>query len=396
MENPLIIYLIAGEASGDSLGAGLMQALREQMQGKVIFHGIGGEKMQAQGLKSLFPYSDLSVMGFAEILPHMLKLLTRIEQAADDIEAKHPDVVISIDSPGFTLRVAKKVQRLRARGMKLVHYVAPTVWAYKPERAAACAALFDHMLLLLPFEPPYFTKEGLACTYVGHPSVWRGNPRGDAQGFYEKYQIPPEAPVISLLPGSRLNEVKRHMPVFAGAMLMAAESRRLKDMVLAVPVPRSMLESVVPFFEGCPFRTVLVSEDEDRRNAIAASRFALVKSGTISMEVAYQGTPMIIAYRANRLSAWIVKRLISIRFVNLINIVRQKEVIPEFLQDACNAPFLANAGSALLAPDSQIEQMREEIRHAIDGMQPPTSQAPAQVAAGAIISLVRPEKKELS
>ncbi|MGE0753968.1 MAG: lipid-A-disaccharide synthase, partial [Alphaproteobacteria bacterium] len=187
---PLVVYIIAGEASGDFLGGQLMQSLKEKAGRPVKFHGVGGDKMAAHGLTSRFPYHELSLMGFIEILPYAYNLMSRIDTVVEDIRERSPDVVITIDSPGFCFRVVKKLREEKMR-CKFIHYVAPTVWAYKPERAEKCAALFDHMLVLLPFEPPYFTSKGLPCTFVGHPVVAETQP-GNGADFRNKYEIVPE------------------------------------------------------------------------------------------------------------------------------------------------------------------------------------------------------------
>src|SRR5579884_2215300 len=207
----LSVYIIAGEHSGDLIGAHLMQSLREQSTRHIQFYGVGGDRMAAEGIESLFPYYELSMMGFVEILPYVFNMAVRISQTVDDILAKKPNMIITIDSPGFCFRV---VERLRKENLAAhyIHYVAPTVWAYKPERAAKCAKLYDHMLVLLPFEPPYFEKVKLPCTWVGHPVIAE-TMAGNAQAFRKKYEIADSTTVFTLLPGSRKGEVERHMPI---------------------------------------------------------------------------------------------------------------------------------------------------------------------------------------
>jgi len=349
-EAPLKIYLIAGEASGDLLGAHLMRALKAQSKRPIKFFGVGGDKMAAEGLKSLFPFQELSMLGFLEVLPYIYNIFARISLTVDDILGKHPDAVITIDVPGFNLRV---IERLRKKDFKtkFIHYVAPTVWAYKPQRAALCAKLFDHMMVLLPFEPPYFTKENLPCTFVGHPIVAETQ-LGDGKAFREKYEIAPEATLFSILPGSRKGEIQRHMPIFARAISILAS--RYPNLAIAVAVPKHVMPFVAPYFENCPFRAVITSSEEDKRNAFAASALALVKSGTVALEVARAGVPLIVAYRVNPISAYMFRRISLIKYVNLINIMHGKEVIPELLQELCNPASIASAASQLLdSPERQ-------------------------------------------
>lgn len=368
------LYLIAGEASGDLLGAGLMRALKARVPG-VQFHGIGGEKMQAEGLTSLFPYHELSLMGFAEVIPHLFKLTARIGLAVEDVLARAPDAVITIDSPGFTFRVARKLREAGYAG-KLIHYVAPSVWAYKPERAEKCAALFDAMLCLLPFEPPYFEAEGLRAPFVGHPVAEL--PLGDGAAFRTKYDISADVPLLTLLPGSRENEIRRHMPVFGAAVAELAVAH--PNLALAVPVSARLLPLLGLYFKDCPFRAVVVTGEEDKRGALAASQAALVKSGTISLEVARSGLAQVVAYRANPISVWLVRRMIKIPYVNLINIMAQREVIPELLQERCTPHALAQALLPLMADAQaraeQVTAAAEQLARLKAGM--PASEAAAQ------------------
>jgi lipid-A-disaccharide synthase len=377
------IYLIAGEASGDLLGAHLMRELKAQAKLPLKCFGVGGDKMAAEGLNSLFPFHELSMLGFLEVLPHAHHIFARVSQTVDDILAKQPDVVVTIDVPGFNLRV---VERLRKRGYqgKFVHYVAPTVWAYKPQRAALCARLFDHMLLLLPFEPPYFEKVGLPCTFVGHPVVAETS-MGNGNAFREKYQISADTPLFAMLPGSRKGEIARHMPIFAQAMTLLAA--RYPKLALAVTVPRHVLPLVAPYFQQCPFRAVVTADPDDKLNAFAASQCALVKSGTVALEVAKAGTPMVVAYRVNPISAYVFRRISLTRYVNLINILLDREAIPELLQELCTPPTIADALATLMdSPDARRQQL-ESAATALAAMRgPDEGLTPSARAARVVLS----------
>lgn len=383
VEKPLVIYIIAGEASGDLLGAHLMQSLKKQSPRPIIFYGVGGDKMTAEGMDSLFPYYELSMMGFVEILPYAFNLLSRIGLTVEDIRAKAPDIVITIDSPGFCFRVVKKLREYKLRS-KFVHYVAPTVWAYKPERAEKCAALFDHMLVLLPFEPPYFTSKGLPCTFVGHPVVAETQ-TGNGDAFREKYNITKDTLLLCVLPGSRKGEVDRHMPIFGRAITMLAQ--KYPSLAMVVAVPRHVLPFVVDYFEGCPFRTVITADEVDKKNAIAASNLAIVKSGTVALEVAMCKTPMVVGYRVNPLSAWMMKRMITTKYANLINILLNNEVIPELLQEHCTPLMLANAASNLLQYPELQTQQRESAIQALSLLNPTTP--PSDLAAQTLLDMVK-------
>lgn len=380
----LNVYIIAGEASGDLLGAHLMAQLRQQHDGDIKFWGVGGERMTAEGLNSLFPYHELSMMGFVEILPYLFNLSARISSTVQDAMNKAPDVVITIDSPGFCFRV---VERLRKAGLKskFVHYVAPTVWAYKPKRAERCKELFDHLLVLLPFEPPYFTNIGLPCTFVGHPVVAETQ-LGDGVAFRKKYDIAPDTLLFCLFPGSRRGEVTRHLPVFARAMTMLATTH--PNLAMVVTVPRHVLAFVAPYFQNCPFRAIIMANNQDKKDAIAASDIAIVKSGTVSLEVAMAGVPMVVTYRVHPFSAWMLRRMWITRFVNLINILESREIIPELLQEMCTPIMIASAATSLLNDEERKNAQKVNSAAALAKMLPPGGELPSVVAARTILQLL--------
>lgn len=384
-DKALTIYLIAGEPSGDLLGAHLMRSLRAQYPHPIRFYGIGGERMEAEGLSSLFPYHDLSMMGLLEIVPHIYRTLIHINSTIDDITSKQPDMVITIDSPGFCFSVVKK---LREAGLKskFVHYVAPTVWAYKPERAQKCAKLFDHMLLLLPFEPPYFEKVGLPCSFVGHPVICETEVGSGAE-FRAKHGIAADTPLFCLLAGSRKGEVKRHMPVFARTIAMLAST--YPNLALVFAAPDHVLPVLAPFLNSCPFPVFIAEDEQDKKNAIAASNFAIVKSGTVAFEVAMAGVPMLVTYRMNRFSVWWLRRMIKTKYVNLMNIIMNREIIPELLQEQCRPMLLASCASTLLALPEIRRRQLANVKTAIHKLMPASGKKPSDEAARVIISLLQ-------
>ncbi len=365
------IYLIAGESSGDQLGASLMRELKGN-----TFFGIGGEMMEAEGLHSFFPYHELSLMGFAEVLPHLLHLTARINATVEDIILKHPDVVVTIDSPGFNFRVVKKL-RERNFNAKFVHLVAPSVWAYKPERALKTAALYDALGVLLPFEPPYFEAAGLPTTFIGHPIAQRKN--GDGTAFRANKNIPADVPVIALLPGSRSNEIKRHMPIFGAAIAMVGET--LPELQIVVPISERLVPELMPFFEDCPFPFHIITDANEKADAIASANVALTKSGTVTLDVAREGTPMVVAYRANPVSVWIIKRMINISNVCLVNIILGQPVIPEYIQESCTPENLAGALLTLLTDTNTRDMQKSAMNEALRQLTPPDGKTTAQLAA---------------
>ncbi len=378
-EGPLI-FLVAGEPSGDVLGARLMAALKRVSGGAVRFAGVGGERMTAEGLESLFPMREISVMGYLEVLPRIPLLLARIHDTAEVVHHLLPHVVVTIDSPGFTLRVADRLSRL---GVPRVHYVAPQVWAHRPGRAARIAATFDHMLALFPFEPPYFERVGLPCSFVGHPIVEEGADRGDGEGFRARHGIAPGKTVIACLPGSRAGEVSRLLPVFGETLSRLA---RETDIAVALPSVPAVAETVRRAVADWPFETVVTTERSEKYDAFAAARAALAASGTVVLELALAGVPAVVAYRANPLTAWVARRTITLSHVSLVNIILEREVMPEFLQERCRADLLCEALSKLVsdadARAAQIEAEGEVARLlAGEGAGTPSERAAAIVLA---------------
>jgi len=340
-DHPLI-FLVAGEVSGDVLGGRLMAALKRQTAGRVRFAGIGGERMAAEGLESLFPIREISLMGAAEVLPHLRRIYRRIGEVAELARQIRPQAVVTIDSPAFGLRVARRV---RALGMPVIHYVAPTVWAYRPGRAKKLARQVDHLLCLLPFEPPYFDAVGLANTFVGHPAVAEPLPATDGTGFRARNGIPADAPVLCVLPGSRRTETDRLLPVFGASIAALAKDRpRLRAVVPAVPAVAAEIEAAVARW-AVP---TTLCDMAERWDAFAASDVALAASGTVTLELARQRRPMVVAYRMHPWTSLFVRWAARIRFASLLNIVMDREVIPEFLFGNCRAERIAPALARLL------------------------------------------------
>lgn len=355
-----LVFLVAGEPSGDVLGARLMAALKRVSGGAVRFIGVGGERMTAEGLESLFPMSEISVMGYLEVLPKIPLLLARIRDTAEVANLLFPDVIVTIDSPGFTLRVAARLAKL---GAPRIHYVAPQVWAHRPGRAARIAAVLDHLLALFPFEPPYFERVGLACSFVGHPIVEEGADRGDGDGFRARHGIAPDRPVIACLPGSRAGEVARLLPVFGETL---AKLSRGGDITVALPSVPAVADKVRRAVADWPFETIVTTERREKYDAFAASRAALAASGTVVLELALARVPTVVAYRANALTAWIARRTITVPHVSLVNLILEREVMPEFLQERCRADLLCEALSEIISDEearaAQIDAEREVAR----------------------------------
>lgn len=379
-----LMFLMAGEPSGDALGARLMAALRRLTGGRVRFAGIGGERMAAEGLESLVPMGELAVMGLFELLPRIPALLRRIDQTASAIIAMKPDVVVGIDAPGFTVRVARTV-RDRAPEIPLIHYVAPTVWAWKPKRAAKYAALYDHLLAVLPFEPPYFEREGLPCSFVGHSVVESGAGKGDAARFRRDHGLSDGERVLAVLPGSRRGEVTRLLPVFRAALEQVAATR--PGLVAVVPTVATVAGTVRATVADWPLRTLVVEGDAAKYDAFAAAEVAVAASGTVALELALSGLPAVIAYRVNPVTAALVRRLIRVKYVNLVNLMLDRMLVPELLQQDCRPGTLAAALARLLDDPAARQEQSDGVADVAAWLGrggPPPSERAARVILDAV------------
>ncbi|MFV0430790.1 MAG: lipid-A-disaccharide synthase [Alphaproteobacteria bacterium] len=331
------IYLIAGEASGDKLGASLMENMQNLHGEQYQFIGIGGPLMAQYGLKSLFPMEELSLMGITAVIPKLPKLTKRINQTIEHILQIEPDMVITIDSPGFNKRVAKKI-RAKNPKIPLTHWVAPSVWAWKPKRAKKMAQIFDNLLCLLPFEPPYFEKEGLKSYITGHPIVSLGANKGDGDAFKQKYHIEKYMKILSVLPGSRPSEVNRLLPIYKEAILKL--KKEYKDLKLVIPLASAVASQVRQEVETWEVSTILIEDEAEKYDAFAASDAALAASGTVSLELAMAKVPMVIAYTMGKWTDKLARILIKVKYASLINILENQSLIPEFLGNDCTADNL--------------------------------------------------------
>lgn len=372
MSGLLKLFVIAGEPSGDRLGAALMAGLKSLAQ--VEFVGVGGPLMQAEGLTSLFPMEELSVMGIAEVLPKYFPLKRRIRQAAEAALSSGAEALITIDSPDFCLRLAAIVKAARP-DMRAIHYVAPSVWAWRPGRAAKMARVVDHVLALLPFEPPYMTAAGMTCDFVGHPVV--AEPlASDA----EKAAFAGQGPLLLALPGSRRGEVTRLAPVFGD--VVARLKARHPDLRVALPTVRGVAELVRDLTAGWAVQPEIIEDPAAKRGAFAAADVALAASGTVSLELAANGCPMVIAYDMHPLTLWLMRRAALVDTVTLVNLVSETRVVPEFIGPECRADRIAPALEAVLAdPTTQKAAMAETMRRLGKGGEPPGVRAARSVLA---------------
>jgi lipid-A-disaccharide synthase len=345
----LTLFLVAGEPSGDRLGAALMAGLRH-LSPDVRFAGVAGPLMQSQGMASLFPMEELSIMGIVEVLPKYLPLKRRIRETAAACLASGAKALITIDSPDFGLRVAALV-RAADPTIRTIHYVAPSVWAWRPGRAEKMARVIDHVLALLPFEPPYMTAAGMTCDFVGHPVV--SEPLASPT---EVAAFDGQGPLILTLPGSRRGEVTRLTPIFG--QTLAQLHRAHPDARVVLPTLASIEPLIRDLTANWPIKPQIITDPGLKRGAFAAADVALAASGTVSLELAANDCPMVIAYDMNRLTLWLMRRAARIDTVTLVNLVSDSRVVPEFIGAACTPDRIAPALLNTLAnPQAQQAAM---------------------------------------
>ncbi len=374
-----LIFLIAGEASGDVLGARLMTAIKATRP-DAKFAGVGGPRMAEAGLTSLFPMQDIAVMGLAEILPRILLLKHRIAQTIAAIKTQKPDIVVTIDSPGFSLRVLRAITGL---GIKRIHYVAPQVWAWRQERVKKFPGLWDELLCLLPFEPAFFAPHGLTPIFVGHPVLESGADQGDAARFWASHDIAPDSVPVMLMPGSRITETKQLLPIFGDTMaLLRSKIPTLLPVLAAAPV---ISDAVATLTAGWPVKPLIIREVQERYDAFAAARAALTKSGTSTLELSLAGVPMAVTYRVNPISAFVARRAIKVKHVAMINLLAGHELVPELLQENCTPAKLAATLYGLLTDPAKSTAQRNGFATALATLTPPSS-LPSTAAATRILA----------
>ena len=451
-----LIYLIAGEQSGDVLGARLMAALKARRP-ELGFAGVGGAAMEAQGLSSLFPIRSLALMGLLEVVPKLFELRTLLRRTVADIEQRRPDVVVTIDSPGFTLRVLGALRQsglgqsglghsglgqselgqsgpgqsglgqsglgqsglgqsepgqsglgrsgpgrsgpgesglgrsgLGRSGLKRAHFVAPQVWAWRENRVKHYPGLWDELLCLLPFEPGFFAGHGLPARFVGHPVLESGAETGDAARFRARHAVPPDARVLTIMPGSRRTEVARLLPILEATLrLLPDRVEGVGPVVPVVPLAGPVEDMVREQTSTWPVRPILVADDAAKHDAFAASAAALTKSGTSTLELALANVPMLVTYRVNPVTHLMARRMIRVRYASLLNLLLDRPVVPELLQyDGRPDRLAAELGRLLSDPDA-VALQRRGFAEALALLRPPSG-TPSECAAEAVLALLPP------
>jgi lipid-A-disaccharide synthase len=383
-DNSRKIFLIATEESGDRLGAALMKVLRQRLGDTVQFVGVGGRMMAREGLTSLFPIEELSIVGLAAVVRQLPKILRLIRTTTDAVVDAAPDVLVIIDSPDFTHRVARRV-RARSPGIPIVDYVSPSVWAWRPGRARAMLGYVDHVLALLPFEPEEYRKlRGPPCSYVGHPLTEQfASLRPNAEEAKRRGAPPP---ILLVLPGSRRSEIRHHLALFGETLArLRASGVAFEPVLPTMPHLEAVIREGV---QGWQVQPQIVVGESEKRAAFRVAHAAFAKSGTVTLELALSGVPMVTAYRVGAAEAFILRRAIRVPSVILANLVIGKEVIPEFLQENATAEKLSQALGEVLA-DSALRRSQVEAFATMDAIMSTGDQPPSVRAADIVLATMR-------
>lgn len=380
-DDRLHVFIVAGEPSGDVLGARLMAALNASAPHGVKYSGVGGPQMAAQGLDSLFDYRQLAVMGLFEVLPQAPRLLRRIRDVASAIESGRPDVIVTIDAPSFVFAV---LRRLKSHNQPRVHYVAPQVWAWRPWRVHKIKKYVDHILALFPFEPKFFDAAGMPCTFVSHPVLEDVATAEEGREFRAAHGIATDALVLCALPGSRRTEVRKLKPVIMDSITRLAS--RHAGLHVVIPTVSTVLEDVRAITStGVP--TTIVEDVGEKAAAMAASNVAISASGTATLELACARVPTVVIYKVALITGWLGHLLVNVKYASIVNIMADREVLPEFLQENCKPEKVVAAVNEMVENDDlrrEIIDAETEVMNqlAADG------QSPSERAAAATLGVI--------
>ena len=375
------IFIIAGEVSGDILGADLMKSIISKDK-SIKFYGVGGEEMQKiNGFKSLFNIKDIAVMGIFEVLKHLCIKKKRIKETINQITKIKPDLIITIDSPGFNMRIVKQIKK-QFPNIKTLHYVAPQVWAWKEKRAKKVASLYDYLICFFDFEIPYFTKYGLKTFAVGHTAI--KNVNGNSERFLKTYKLSKNDNVITMLPGSRVQIAKRLLPIYKE--VVEKLYKQVKNLKVVMPTTSTSHNFIINEVAKWNIKPLIITTKQDRYDAFVASKAVLSISGTAVLVIAVAKTPVIVAYKLSPLSYMIAKRLVKIKNVSLPNIIMGKQIVPEFIQERCNATLLSKELKKIITN----KQYRDGMVKNLEEMNKKITQkkAPSDMASDLILKIL--------
>ena len=380
----LKLFIIAGEASGNLLAEKIINELRQQSNIPLEIKGVVGDQLIKEGITSIFPQSDIAVMGFFEVVPAIARVLNRINLTIAEIIKFQPDIIITIDAPDFNFRVVKKLKKTKRINAKFIHFVAPTVWAYRPKRAQKIAPLYDLLLVLLPFEPPYFEKFGLETLFIGHPIMYH-----DYKLDYDlrqKYNIPKNNRIISLTLGSRNKEIEMLQPIYKKALKQIIKQQ--KNLTIVIPTFARYQGFLEKWSADLDCQKIITIISQEKLEFFKISDCVIAKSGTNIIEIAKQGAPFFICYKVNLLTYILLKMMVKTKYVNLLNIFAKCEIIPELIQYKCNADNIAYHASKILNnPEHRAQQIAQQNKY-VKGFYNKQNIAPEKIAAQRILNLV--------
>jgi lipid-A-disaccharide synthase len=353
------IFVLTGEPSGDKLASKVISKLKNSKP-DIEYLSVGGENLKALGIKSIYSLKEITYLGFTKVLLNVFKIKRKINETVDKIIEFNPDILFSVDSPDFTLRVAERVKKLKLE-IKTIHYVAPQVWVWRENRAKKLKKFIDHILLLFPFEKKYFEKENVNCTFVGHPLLEDDEKiKIDIDNIIGK-----DKKIISIFSGSRSSEINVLAPILLKFIKLMKEKYDDIDFIFhTINEHREKLKNQISKenLKNCD----VICDEKIKSYILKKSIFAVAKSGTISLEICRAKVPSIVIYKMNLINFFIIKMLVKVKFANIINIAATKEIIPELLQEKCNAKNIFNKVDEFLTnPDlskNQINQFKEIIK----------------------------------
>ncbi len=389
--DPLHIMLVAAEPSGDRLGGQLMAALKSTAKRPLKFSGVGGPRMTDKGIDSLFSIDDMAVMGLAQVAPMVFKALARVDKTVAFAMEHQPHAVVLIDSSGFTDRIGARLKKKGYSGA-IIKYVAPQVWASRPYRTRQIAKFLDHVLTLYPFEPGHFTKEGLAASFVGHPLTEERIEQIEDSEFIRTHGIDPQATTLCVLPGSRSNETHFLLPVFRETIELLATS--FPDLQLVLPLSPNVADRVRAEVRTWPLPAICVEGEADKHAAFRISRVALAASGTVTLELARAGLPMVVAYKVGWLTSTIFRPFVISKHICIVNILAGARIVPEFIQEECHPQLISNALRLLLQNEMARSVQIQNITQAFATLKDTEGQ-PGLRAAEAVLSTIEQKQKEV-
>ncbi len=383
-----LVFLVAGETSADMIGGRLMAELRRRTEGRVRFAGVGGPRMVEQGLESLYPMEDLTVVGITEIVPHLPRIVRRLNRTASEVRRLEPDAVLCIDTSAFSRALARRLRSVRS---PIIQYKAPQAWAYWPGRARTMARCFDHVLMIFPFEPEFFARYGVEGSFIGHPAAESGADAGDGAGFRARNSIAPDGKLLAMLPGSRPGEVGWSLDIFAETAAILAQ--RVPDLTVVVPTVESVAARVEAAVGHWPARTIVVRGQGERYDAFAAADAALTVTGTVTAELMLARVPFVGCYRGSALTAWMARRITTVDYFTVVNLLLDRPAVPELLQEECRPERLAEACFDLLSDREAREGQQRAFDETVPMLRADT-QRPTERTAEVVLELIEARRND--